>query len=101
MLQVQNLVKVYRKSTVPAVNDISFDVASGELFAFLGPNGAGKTTTISILTTTLAKTSGTVTIAGYDLDRDATSVRRNIGIIFQNPSIDLHLSGEANTRLHA
>jgi ABC-2 type transport system ATP-binding protein len=100
MLQVQNLVKVYRKSTVPAVNDISFDVASGELFAFLGPNGAGKTTTISILTTTLAKTSGTVTIAGYDLDRQSRDVRRQIGIIFQNPSLDLHLSGEENVRLH-
>ena len=72
----------------------------GELFAFLGPNGAGKTTTISILTTTLAKTSGTVTIAGHDLDREATAVRRNIGIIFQNPSVDLHLSGEENIRLH-
>ena len=72
----------------------------GELFAFLGPNGAGKTTTISILTTTLAKTSGTVRIAGHDLDRDAKAVRRNIGIIFQNPSLDLHLSGEENIRLH-
>src|SRR5262245_55990363 len=100
ILEVQNLVKVYRKSTVPAVNDISFDVASGELFAFLGPNGAGKTTTISILTTTLAKTSGRVTVAGYDLDRQAREVRRQIGIIFQNPSLDLHLSGEENVRLH-
>ena len=66
-----------------------------------GPNGAGKTTTISILTTTLAKTSGTVTVAGHDLDREATAVPLNIGIIFQNPSIDLHLSGEENIRLHA
>jgi ABC-2 type transport system ATP-binding protein len=100
ILDVQNLVKVYRKSSVPAVNDVSFDVAAGELFAFLGPNGAGKTTTISILTTTLAKTSGQVTIAGYDLDRQSRDVRRQIGIIFQNPSLDLHLSGEENVRLH-
>jgi ABC-2 type transport system ATP-binding protein len=100
MIQVSNLTKRYKKADVPAVDDISFDVKPGELFAFLGPNGAGKTTTISILTTTLAKTSGTVTIAGHDLDRDATAVRRNIGIIFQNASVDQHLSGEENIRLH-
>jgi ABC-2 type transport system ATP-binding protein len=100
MIQVEHLTKRYKKSSVAAVDDISFDVAPGELFAFLGPNGAGKTTTISILTTILSKTSGTVTIAGHDLDREATAVRRNIGIIFQNPSIDLHLSGEENIRLH-
>jgi ABC-2 type transport system ATP-binding protein len=100
IIRVEHLVKRYKKSTTPAVDDISFDVAPGELFAFLGPNGAGKTTTISILTTTLAKTSGTVTIAGHDLDSDATAVRRNIGIIFQNPSVDQHLSAEENIRLH-
>jgi ABC-2 type transport system ATP-binding protein len=100
VIEVENLVKSYKKSKVPAVAGISFEVGEGELFAFLGPNGAGKTTTISILTTTLAKTSGMVTIAGYDLDRQARDVRRNIGIIFQNPSLDLHLSGEENIRLH-
>jgi ABC-2 type transport system ATP-binding protein len=99
-IEVQNLVKQYKKSNVRAVDDISFDVADGELFAFLGPNGAGKTTTISILTTTLAKTSGHVAISGYDLDRQAREVRQSIGIIFQNPSLDLHLSGEENIRLH-
>ncbi|MGZ8437806.1 MAG: ATP-binding cassette domain-containing protein [Candidatus Limnocylindrales bacterium] len=100
MIRVEHLVKRYKTSQVAAVDDISFDVQPGELFAFLGPNGAGKTTTISILTTILSKTSGRVTIAGHDLDRDATAVRRNIGIIFQNPSIDQHLSGEENIRLH-
>jgi ABC-2 type transport system ATP-binding protein len=100
IIQVEHLTKRYRTSTAPAVDDISFEVHPGELFAFLGPNGAGKTTTISILTTTLAKTDGTVTIAGHDIDREATAVRRNIGIIFQNPSLDLHLSGEENIRLH-
>ena len=100
VIQVEHLTKRYKKSATPAVDDISFDVMPGELFAFLGPNGAGKTTTISILTTTLSKTAGMVTIAGHDLDREATAVRRNIGIIFQNPSIDLHLSGEENIRLH-
>jgi ABC-2 type transport system ATP-binding protein len=100
IIRVDHLVKRYKRSSLPAVNDISFDVRPGELFAFLGPNGAGKTTTISILTTTLAKSSGRVVIAGHDLDRDATAVRRSIGIIFQNPSVDLHLSAEENIRLH-
>lgn len=100
MIRVEHLVKRYKKSQVAAVDDISFDVQPGELFAFLGPNGAGKTTTISILTTILSKTSGRVTVAGHDLDREATAVRRNIGIIFQNPSVDEHLSGEENIRLH-
>jgi ABC-2 type transport system ATP-binding protein len=100
IIQVEHLVKRYRKAPAAAVDDISFEVGAGELFAFLGPNGAGKTTTISILTTTLAKTSGTIRIDGHDLDRDATAVRRSIGIIFQNPSVDLHLSGEENIRLH-
>ncbi len=100
IIHVDNLVKKYRKAKEPAVRGISFDVKAGEFFAFLGPNGAGKTTTISILTTTLAKTSGTVTIAGYDLDTQAKQVRRNIGIIFQNPSLDLNLTAEENIRLH-
>ena len=99
-ITVRNLTKRYKKSSRPAVDDISFDVQQGELFAFLGPNGAGKTTTISILTTILAKTSGTVTIDGHDLDADPAGVRRRIGIIFQNPSLDTHLSGEENIRLH-
>jgi ABC-2 type transport system ATP-binding protein len=100
MITVEHLTKRYKKAATPAVDDVSFEVGAGELFAFLGPNGAGKTTTISILTTTLAKTSGTITIAGHDLDRDPTAVRREIGIIFQKPSIDSHLSGEENIRLH-
>jgi ABC-2 type transport system ATP-binding protein len=100
IISVQHLTKRYKKSTTPAVDDISFDVGQGELFAFLGPNGAGKTTTISILTTTLAKTSGTVVINGHDLDREAKAVRASIGIIFQNPTVDLHLSAEENIRLH-
>ncbi len=100
IIRVSHLTKRYKKSQAPAVDDISFDVQPGELFAFLGPNGAGKTTTISILTTILAKTSGMVTIAGHDLDHEATAVRQSIGIIFQNPSLDLHLSGEENVRLH-
>jgi ABC-2 type transport system ATP-binding protein len=76
-------------------------VEAGEFFALLGPNGAGKTTTISILTTTLAPTSGQVRICGFDLRREAAAVRRKVGIIFQNPSLDMNLSGEENVRLHA
>jgi ABC-2 type transport system ATP-binding protein len=100
IIQIEHLVKQYRKTDEPSVNDISFSVEAGELFAFLGPNGAGKTTTISILTTTLAKTSGRVTIAGYDLDRDMRHIREKIGVIFQKPSLDLNLTAEENIRLH-
>ena len=101
IIQVQSLVKRYHNSKANAVDTISFEVSQGEFFAFLGPNGAGKTTTISILTTTLAKTSGTVTIAGYDLDRQARDVRQSIGIIFQSPSLDMNLTAEENIRFHA
>jgi ABC-2 type transport system ATP-binding protein len=101
VVEVQDLVKRYRKAKVNAVDGVSLRVEPGEFFALLGPNGAGKTTTISILTTTLAPTSGTVRICGFDLRRDPASVRRNVGIIFQNPSLDANLSGEENVRLHA
>ncbi|HEV2140500.1 MAG TPA: ABC transporter ATP-binding protein [Candidatus Dormibacteraeota bacterium] len=100
-IDVRDLVKRYRKAKVNAVDGITFRVEAGEFFALLGPNGAGKTTTISILTTTLAPTSGTVWICGHHLTRDASSVRRQVGIIFQNPSLDMNLSGEENVRLHA
>ena len=101
IITVENLVKQYSKSKMPAVKGISFDVKEGEFFAFLGPNGAGKTTTISILTTTLAKTSGEVKIAGYDIEKEAKSVRENVGIIFQQPSLDVNYTAEQNIRFHA
>jgi ABC-2 type transport system ATP-binding protein len=101
VLQVEHLTKRYKNAKTPAVNNISFSVGEGEFFAFLGQNGAGKTTTISILTTTLSKTSGTITIAGYDLDTQGREVRNRIGIIFQQPSLDLDLSAEENIRFHA
>lgn len=101
LISVKNLIKRYRDAKVNAVDDISFTVEKGSFFSLLGPNGAGKTTTISILTTILSKTSGTVEIAGFDLDKDQSEVRRNIGIIFQNPSLDMNLSAEENVRLHA
>ena len=101
IITVENLVKRYKRADKNAVDDISFQVAPGALFALLGPNGAGKTTTISILTTTLLPTSGKVSIAGYDIAKEASAVRNNIGIIFQNPSLDLNLSAEENVRFHA
>ena len=100
-VEVRELVKRYRKAKFNAVDSISLTVAAGEFFALLGPNGAGKTTTISILTTTLVPTSGSVKICGHDAKREAAAVRRQVGIIFQNPSLDMNLSGEENVRLHA
>ena len=99
-ISVKNLVKEYKKANRRAVDDISFDVEDGEFFAFLGPNGAGKTTTISILTTTLNKTSGNIQVAGFDLDTHEKEIRERVGIIFQNPSLDLNLSAEMNIRMH-
>jgi len=101
IIEVEDLVKRYRKGKTNAVDGISFSVRSGEFFALLGPNGAGKTTTISILTTTLIPTSGTVRIGGNDVVTQASSVRRQVGIIFQNPSLDMNLTGEENVRFHA
>jgi ABC-2 type transport system ATP-binding protein len=101
MITVDELIKKYDKTKTPAVKGVSFAVNEGEFFAFLGPNGAGKTTTISILTTTLSKTSGRVTIAGYDVEKEARHVRERVGIIFQQPSLDPHLTAEENIRFHA
>jgi ABC-2 type transport system ATP-binding protein len=101
IIQVTDMSKTYRNVGEKAVDNVSFSVNEGEFFAFLGPNGAGKTTTISILTTTLAKTSGSVNIAGYDLDRETRLIREKVGIIFQKPSLDLSLSAEENIRFHA
>ncbi len=101
VIAVKDLVKRYRGADRNAVDGISFDVGRGDFFALLGPNGAGKTTTISILTTTLSATSGSATIAGHDIAREASAVRRDVGIIFQRPSLDQNLSGEENVRFHA
>jgi ABC-2 type transport system ATP-binding protein len=101
VIQVQDLVKRYKKADRNAVDGISFSVEAGSFFALLGPNGAGKTTTISVLTTTLLPTSGTIKVAGFDIVRQASRVRRNIGIIFQRPSLDINLTAEENVRFHA
>jgi ABC-2 type transport system ATP-binding protein len=100
-VQVAHLVKRYRGARRNAVDDISFDVPEGQLFCLLGPNGAGKTTTVSILTTTLALTSGRVRIAGRDLDTQQAQIRAELGVVSQQPSLDLNLTAEENIRLHA
>lgn len=84
-----------------AVDEVTLTVNSGELFGLLGPNGAGKTTIINMLTTLMAPTYGSATIAGYDIERDPEEVRRNIGIIFQDPSLDIGLTGRENLDFHA
>ena len=101
VVHVEHLIKRYKRAEVNAVDDISFDVAPGEFFVLLGPNGAGKTTTISILTTTLAPTEGQVLVAGYDVSTQSSAVRQYVGIIFQNPSLDVNLTAEENVRMHA
>lgn len=101
VIEVKDLVKTYKKAETNAVDHISFEVEEGEFFSLLGPNGAGKTTTISILTTILSKSSGEVKVVGYDIDKQASEVRRNVGIIFQNPSLDPNLTAEENVRMHA
>ena len=100
-VEVTHLVKRYRGAPRNAVDDISFDVPEGQLFCLLGPNGAGKTTTVSVLTTTLTPTSGRVRIAGRDLESQQAQVRGELGVVSQQPSLDLNLTAEENIRLHA
>jgi ABC-2 type transport system ATP-binding protein len=100
-IEVCDLVKRYRGVQTNAVDGISFVVPYGQLFCLLGPNGAGKTTTTSVVTTTLAATSGRVLIAGRDATTEQAAVRRDIGVVFQQPSLDLNLTAEENIRLHA
>jgi ABC-2 type transport system ATP-binding protein len=98
MIHVQSLVKTF--GDVTAVNDVSFDVRAGEIFAFLGPNGAGKTTTIQMLTTLLRPTSGTISLDGLDPAAKPHDVRRRFGIVFQDPSLDHELTAYENLDLH-
>ena len=100
-IEVRGLVKRYRGAAVNAVDGICFDVPDGQFFCLLGPNGAGKTTTVSILTTTLSPTSGRVRIAGRDLSAQQALIRRDIGIVFQQPSLDANLTAEENIRTQA
>ncbi|MEW9549202.1 ATP-binding cassette domain-containing protein [Nonomuraea sp. NPDC050783] len=98
-VSVRGLRKTYGK--VEAVKGIDFEVPPGEVFGFLGPNGAGKTTTISMLCTLVGPTGGSATVAGHDVVRERDEVRRNIGLVFQDPTLDGYLSAEQNLRFHA
>jgi ABC-2 type transport system ATP-binding protein len=99
IITVSNLVKKFDNFT--AVNNISFEVGKGEIFAFLGPNGAGKSTTIKMLTTLLNPTSGDITLNGSNAARDKDRLRKSIGIVFQDPSLDDDLTAAENMQFHA
>lgn len=99
IIKVENLIK--RFGNITAVNDISFDVEEGTIFGFLGPNGAGKTTTINILCTLLSPTSGRAFIAGHDCIKESSEVRKAIGIVFQDTTLDKDLTAYENLIFHA
>ena len=98
MIRVDNLVKTFGE--VKAVDNVSFEVRAGEIFAFLGPNGAGKTTTIQMLTTLQRPTSGSMSLDGLDPTSKQLDARRTFGIVFQDPSLDVELTAYENMELH-
>ncbi|ADB52449.1 ATP-binding cassette domain-containing protein [Conexibacter woesei] len=98
-VHVRGLVKRY--GDVEAVRGIDLDVTPGETFGFLGPNGAGKSTTISMLCTLVEPDGGSARVAGHDVVRERDDVRRNIGLVFQDPTLDGYLSAEQNLKFHA
>lgn len=99
IIEVKNLVKKYGKFT--AVDDISFSVEQGQIYAFLGPNGAGKSTTIKMMTTLLKPDNGQVIINNFDVLKESHQVRSSIGIVFQDPSLDDELTAYENMYFHA
>jgi ABC-2 type transport system ATP-binding protein len=99
VIEVDQLKKSFGE--IEAVRGVSFDVEPGEVFGFLGPNGAGKTTTINMLCTLAKPTSGRALVAGHDVVSERDDVRRNIGLVFQDPTLDGYLTAEQNLRLHA
>jgi ABC-2 type transport system ATP-binding protein len=99
IIKVENLSKKF--GAITAINDVSIEVEEGTIFGFLGPNGAGKSTTINILCTLLSPTTGKATIAGYDCMQDSSMVRKAIGIVFQDPTLDKELTAYENLMLHA
>jgi ABC-2 type transport system ATP-binding protein len=98
-IRVENLTK--RFNGLVAVDHISFSVAEGELFGLLGPNGAGKTTTINMLSTLLRPTSGHGSVGGFDIASERNHVRSSIGVVFQEPALDVKLTGRENLEFHA
>ena len=99
VIETSHLTKAY--NSFKAVGDLNIEVESGEIFGLLGPNGAGKTTSISMLCTILKPTSGSAKVNGFDVVREANQVRKSIGIVFQEPSIDDRLTGKENLYMHA
>jgi ABC-2 type transport system ATP-binding protein len=99
MIQVEELRKRY--DDFEAVRGVSFEVEPGEVFGFLGPNGAGKTTTINMLCTLAKPTSGHALVAGFDVVKERDNVRRHIGLVFQDPTLDGYLTAAQNLQLHA
>jgi ABC-2 type transport system ATP-binding protein len=99
MIEVSELRKTF--GDVEAVRGVSFSVEPGEVFGFLGPNGAGKTTTINMLCTLAKPTGGSATVAGHDVVTARDDVRRHIGLVFQDPTLDGYLTAEQNLKLHA
>lgn len=98
IIEISNLTKKFKKFT--AVDNISFDVKKGEIFAFLGPNGAGKTTTIRMLTTLLNPDRGAIIVNGFETVKDKADVRKSFGIVFQDPSLDNELTAFENLEFH-
>jgi ABC-2 type transport system ATP-binding protein len=99
IIEVHDLRRAFGKIT--AVDGVSFDVQRGEVFGFLGPNGAGKTTTINMLCTLLKPSGGNAKVNGFDVERQRSEVRRSIGLVFQQTTLDDYLSAEQNLRFHA
>jgi ABC-2 type transport system ATP-binding protein len=98
-IEVDDLVKSYGE--LDAVRGVSFTVPPGEVFGFLGPNGAGKSTTINVLCTLAEPTSGAARVSGFDVVSQRDDVRRHIGLVFQDPTLDVYLTAEQNLRFHA
>ena len=99
IIEIENLKKSFKE--VKAVDGISFKVKEGELFAFLGVNGAGKSTTINMISGVLKKDAGRINVCGYDIDKDAEKIKRNIGIVFQNSVLDNKLTVYENLKFRA
>jgi ABC-2 type transport system ATP-binding protein len=99
IIEVSHLTKSFGKFT--AVNDVSFNVKQGQIFAFLGPNGAGKSTTIKMLTTLLTPTAGAIKLNGYNVLQDKDGARKSFGIVFQDQSLDDELTAYENMEFHA
>ena len=98
-IEVKELTKIF-EGKIKAVDGISFNVKKGEILGFLGPNGAGKTTTLNMLSTLLRPTSGTATVNGHDVLSEPDAVRRSIGYVFQDTTLDIELTGRENLDFH-